>query len=64
MFRQLDVIELHLQQRAVFAGIADQYRAKQGLGFRADHDFFVDRVRAIDIAVGHAARCRAVRITD
>ena len=64
IFRQLNSVEHQLQQVAVIAGVADQYRAEQGLVVFADDKTFVDFFAFVEIDVAAGARRTAVGIAD
>src|SRR5471032_2896756 len=63
-FRQLDPVQHHLQQRAVFAGVADHHAAKQIFSAVGDDDFFVDLFALVGELVTAAAGDLAVRVAD
>ena len=64
VFRQLDGIQHQLQQVAVIAGVADQYRAKQGFVIFADNEPFVDLFTFVEIDIATRARRAPVGVAD
>ena len=62
--RRRDAVQHHLQQGAVFVGVADQHRAEQALAVGAEDDLLVDLLAFVDIAEAAAARRLAVRVAD
>src|SRR5471032_2396265 len=63
-FGQLDPVQHHLQQRTVFAGVADHHAAEQIFAAVGDDDFFVDLFALVGELVAAAARDLAVRVAD
>ena len=64
VFRQLDSVQHQLQQVAVVAGIAHQYRTEQGFVVFADNQAFVDLFAFVEVNVATCARRATVRITN
>src|SRR5882762_6566597 len=54
----------HLQETAVFVGVADQDRAEQVLAVAGDHEPLVDTRRLVGIDVVKGVQRRAVRVAD
>ena len=64
VFRQLDGVEHQLQQIAVVAGVADQYRAEQRFVVGADDQALINFFAFVEIDVATGARRAAVGIAD
>ena len=63
-FRQLDVVEHHLQQGAIVFCFADQYGTEQIFAVGTDNDFLVDLVYFIRERKTLRSRCGAMGITN
>src|SRR5882762_6618168 len=57
-------VQRHLQETAVFVGVADQDRAEQVLAVAGDHEPLVDTRRLVGIDVVKGVQRRAVRVAD
>ena len=62
--RQRDAVQYHLQQRAIFAGVANQHGAQQFFAIVADHNFFVDLASLIHVLAGATVGRAAMGVAD
>ena len=64
ILRQGNIVKHHLHQGRVFTGIPHQHPAEQGFAVGADHDLFVDLLRAVGPLVALRPRRAGVGIAE